>query len=224
MNLRAVIFDVDGTIVDNHEAHEDSWIEWCRRHDHPIDRSFYREHLYARSNPTILRTMFGANLPDAQVTTWAAEKEAIYREMYAPVMAPMPGLPELLADFESGGIVFGAASNAERVNVDFVINGLGFRRRFGTTLAVEDVARGKPEPDLFLLAASNLGADPRECLVFEDSATGFEAARRAGMTCIAISGHSRFTPPPAHVKAVHRDFTTITVSALLSLHASLSGK
>lgn len=217
MSLRAAIFDVDGTLVDNHEAHEDAWLEWSRRSGHPIDRGFYREHLYARSNPQILRKLLGDSITDAQILQWAADKEKIYRDLYAPALAPMPGVLALMNAFDAAGVRYGVASNAERVNVDFVVDGLRLRPRLGAVLAVEDVANGKPEPDLFLLAARQLGASPGECVVFEDSMTGFEAARRAGMTCIAITGHSRISQPPPHVKSTHRDFTTLSLATIQSL-------
>lgn len=215
MRIRAVLFDVDGTLVDNHEAHEAAWMVWGERHHQRIEHEFYREHLYARSNDRILRTLLGEQLSATEIEGWAAEKEAIYRELYRPKMTEMPGLGRLLKELAAAGVRCGAASNAERINVDFVVDGLGVRDHFGVVLAREDVAHGKPDPELFLLAAQRLGFAPAACLVFEDSATGFEAARRAGMACVAITGHSRGGALPAQVRDVHRDFTTVRVRDLL---------
>lgn len=215
MSIRAVLFDVDGTLVDNHEAHEAAWMVWAARHGCTIDHVFYREHLYARSNDRILRTLLGEHLAAADLLAWAVEKEAIYRDLYRPKMAEMPGLTALLNQLNTVGLPCAVASNAERANVDFIVDGLGLRSKLTAVLAREDVKTGKPDPGLFLLAAERLGRGPAECLVFEDSAAGFEAARRAGMTCVAITGHSRGGVLPDHVVDAHRDFTTVRLRDLL---------
>jgi beta-phosphoglucomutase len=215
MSVRAVLFDVDGTMVDNHEAHEASWMVWAARHHHTLDHAYYREHLYARSNDRILRTLLGDSITAEEIERWAAEKEAIYRDLYRPKMMEMPGLSALLNQLVAAGIACGVASNAERVNVDFVVDGLGLREKLGAVLAREDVQAGKPDPELFLLAARRLDCAPGDCLVFEDSGAGFEAAHRAGMICYAITGHSRSGAIPASVVDVHRDFTTVHVRDLV---------
>ena len=217
MSPFGVIFDVDGTLVDNHAHHEEAWMVWGERHGRPIDSAFYREHLYARSNDRILRTLLGEHLTPEQVVAHAVEKEAIYRELYAPDLQPMPGLVDLLMDLHRNRVPCGAASNAERINVDFVIDGLRLRSLFRCVLGREDVAHGKPEPDLFLKAAGLLALPPARCLVFEDSATGFEGARRAGMTVLAITGYSRGGGIPDYVAARDRDFTTWTTDRLLEV-------
>ena len=213
----AVIFDVDGTLVDNHAHHEEAWLEWGRRHGRPLDTAFYREHLYARSNDRILRTLLGEGLAPEQVTLLAAEKEGIYREIYAPHVQAMPGLLELLRDLRRGGAPCAAASNAERINVDFVVDRLALRGFFRAVLAREDVAHGKPDPELFVRAAGRMGMDPARCVVFEDSPAGFEAAARAGMTCLAITGHSRTGSVPAHVRASSADFSAWHYDRLAAL-------
>lgn len=215
MGIRAILFDVDGTLVDNHEAHEAAWMVWAARHGRAIDHAFYREHLYARSNDRILRTLLGEHLAAADVQAWAAEKEAIYRDLYRPKLVEMPGLSDLLDQLHTAALPCAVASNAERVNVDFVVDGLAIRGKLAVVLAREDVKTGKPDPGLFLLAAERLGREPAECLVFEDSAAGFEAARRAGMPCVAITGHSRGGVLPDHVVDAHRDFTTVRLRDLL---------
>jgi beta-phosphoglucomutase len=214
MHPFGVIFDVDGTLVDNHAYHEEAWLIWGSRNDKPIDRAFYREHLYARTNDRIFRILYGESIPVEEIIRRAADKEAIYREIYAPAMEPMPGLVDLLADLGHAGVPCAAASNAERINVHFVVDGLSLRGQFRCVLGREDVAHGKPEPDLFLLAAERLGLPPTRCVVFEDSATGFEAARRAGMVVLAITGHSRGGPVPSYAAGTSADFTAWSAARL----------
>ena len=198
-------------MVDNHAAHEEAWLIWGARHAVPIDHAFYQEHLYARPNERILRTLLGEQITHLEITRWTVEKETIYRDLYRPRMMEMPGLTPLLRGFASAGVACGVASNAERVNVDFVVDSLNLRPHLKVTLAREDVTHAKPDPEIFLMAAQALNTEPARCLVFEDSATDFEAARRAGMPCIAITGHSRSGVLPPYVSDVHRDFSTVSV-------------
>lgn len=214
MQSYGVIFDIDGTVVDNHAHHEEAWRIWGERNNKPIDRAFYREHLYARTNDRIFRTLYGDAISQEEIERRAAEKEAIYREIYGPVMAPMPGLIDLLTALQHAGAPCAAASNAERVNVDFTIDGLKLRGFFRALLAREDVAHGKPEPDLFLLAAERLGLPPGRCRVFEDSSAGFEAARRAGMPVFAVTGRAAASNLPPFVRRHYPDFRAVRLDEI----------
>lgn len=214
MHTYGVIFDIDGTLVDNHAHHEEAWYLWGQRNDKPIDRAYYREHLYARTNDRIFRTLYGDAISTDEIVRRAADKEAIYRELYGPVMAPMPGLVDLLSALQRADVPCAAASNSDRVNVDFIIDGLDLRGFFRAVLSSDDVAHGKPEPDVFLLAADRLGLPPPRCRVFEDSAAGFEAARRAGMPVFAITSHAGAATLPQHVRAAYPDFRAVRVEQI----------
>lgn len=216
MKRIGAIFDVDGTLVDNHAAHEEAWMVWCARHGLSIDREYYRERLYGRTNDAIFRILFGEEISPDTIARLAAEKEAIYREIYAPLMKPTPGLIEFLLALQAEEIPCAVASNAERVNVDFVVDGLGLRPFFRAVVSREDVARGKPEPDLFLAAAERLAIPPTHCWAFEDSDTGFEAARRAGLRITAIVGARAGKTTPSCVEYAVPDFRHIRVADLLN--------
>ncbi|MCS6770632.1 MAG: HAD family phosphatase [Kiritimatiellae bacterium] len=220
-----VIFDIDGTLVDNHAYHEEAWLRWGELNNTPISREYYRERLYARTNDQILRTLFGEQIDPDEIARRAAEKEAIYREIYAPAMAPMPGLIDLLRSLRDSGIPCAAASNADRINVDFVIDGLSLRPFFHVVLSRDDVQRGKPDPEMFVLAAARMGVPPRRCLVFEDSATGFEAAARAGMLAIGVAGPGRILEPRPGIIKVVEDYRGLRPEDLRELiHAGLAAE
>lgn len=216
METIGVIFDIDGTIVDNHAHHEEAWLLWGQRNNKPIDREFYRTRLYARTNEQIFNILYDGAVSPEQILQFADDKEAIYREIYGPVMKPMPGLVDLLTELQRREIPCAAASNAGRINVDFVMDRLDLRRFFKTTLASEDVTHGKPDPALFLLAAKQIGVNPTNCRVFEDSAAGFEAAHRAGMKIFAITGHSRAARLPPFVIERFRDFCGVRVEDIIT--------
>lgn len=221
MEKFGVIFDIDGTIVDNHAHHEEAWLLWGKRNNKPIDREFYRTRLYARTNEQIFNILYDGKISPGEILQFADDKEAIYREIYGPVMEPMPGLVNFLIELRRLDIPCAAASNAGRINVDFVMKRLGLREFFRVTLASEDVARGKPAPDIFLLAAEGIEVVPAQCRVFEDSSAGFEAAHRAGMRTFAITGHSRAAELPPFIINQFRDFRAVRVEDLI--HAQRTG-
>jgi beta-phosphoglucomutase len=192
--LKAIIFDVDGTMVPNTPYHQQAFLELARRHGVSLTAQEYMQRYHARTNHEILRDMFGSHLSDAKLLQLAYEKESLYREIYKSWLSEVDGLNALIEDLLRNGIHCCAASNGPRENVAMVINLLGLESKFKFALSYEDVARGKPAPDLFLTAAKRLNTSPEECLVFEDSTAGFQAATAAGMKYIAICADSEHAP------------------------------
>jgi HAD superfamily hydrolase (TIGR01509 family) len=132
-------------------------------------------------------------------------------------MQPLPGLVSLLQETRQAGMSLAVATAAGNENIDFVMNGLALWDYFDAVVGADDVARGKPHPDLFLLAAKRLNVSPEHCLVFEDALTGIEAARRAGMAVIAITT-SHNIDEVAHLPQVQKaipDFTHVTMADFL---------
>ncbi|HOJ68032.1 MAG TPA: HAD family phosphatase [Candidatus Hydrogenedentes bacterium] len=213
------LFDVDGTMVDNHPFHRQAWIELGRRHGLPIDEAYYRQHIHSRDNRVIMvrmRELFAnPDLPDSL----ADEKEAIYRELYRDRVTEIAGLRQLIEDLVDRGAGLAVASNAPPENVELVLEGLKIRDRFAAVLTPGTDLPGKPRPDLFLRAAALLGLPPGRCVVFEDSYSGFLAAEAAGMPCVAVThGMSPVSAPYLDRTAIQaRDFTEITASRVAEL-------
>ncbi|MDO8303295.1 MAG: HAD family phosphatase [Sedimentisphaerales bacterium] len=211
-----VIFDIDGTMVDNKDYHERAWVELCRRYGINLTAEAYRTHIHARTNDKIIPDLFGANISAEKVTCIALEKETIYRDLYRPHLQPLPGLVGLLDELKARGIPCAAASNSPAGNVNLVIDGLTLRHYFISVICADDVSHGKPDPEIFLTAAKHLGLPPQRCIIFEDSAPGFEAARRAGCPYIVIA----FGAEEEHLArsdgaaAVYHDFTDITTASI----------
>jgi HAD superfamily hydrolase (TIGR01509 family) len=157
-------------------------------------------------------------LPADEVARLADQKEARYRELYAPHLRLLDGVDTFLKQLAERGIAAGIASAAPRKNREFVLNGLGLAARMGAVVGAEEVQRGKPAPDLFLEAARRLGCDPRATLVFEDAVLGVQAARAAGMSVCGVT-----TAEPSEVLlaagAEHavRDFTALPRDLLARL-------
>jgi HAD superfamily hydrolase (TIGR01509 family) len=210
-NKIAVIFDIDGTMVNNTPYHREAWFELCRRYDIPLDHQSYHEKIHARSNDKIVPNLFGPDVDAAFIRKIEVEKEGIYRDTFRPVMKETPGLIALLDKLRDRQVPCAAASNSPIENVNFVLDELGVRDYFGAITYRDLVSVGKPNPELFLMAAEGMGIPPRRCLVFEDSASGFKAARAAGMPYIAITyGADPHELTEAHdAKAIYGDFTEI---------------
>lgn len=218
-NLWGVIFDVDGTMVNNTAYHRAAWFELCRRYKIPLDHQSYHEKIHARSNDKIVPNLFGPNADIEFIRKIEEEKETIYRNSFQQVMKENPGLSELLRSLTKRGIGCAAASNSPKENVDFVLDGLNLREYFKAVTCRDMVKAGKPDPELFLTAAQMLGITPQRCLVFEDSASGFKAARAAGMRYIAITlgGDPHELTEAYDAAAVCRDFTSIDADALAKM-------
>ncbi|UGQ48412.1 HAD family hydrolase [Massilia endophytica] len=215
---RAFIFDMDGTIVDNMAFHTKSWLEFFSRRGHTVDADEFFRRTAGRQGHEIMRTYLGEHITKEDSVLLDAEKEELYRELYAPHLEAVAGFDEFIAKAQEADVRLAVATAAPPANIVFTLDGLDLRRHFDAVVGAADVARGKPEPDVFLLAAERCGAAPADCIVFEDAPLGVEAARRAGMRCVVLS-----TTLPAtafaefdNVLCIVRDFSELNIAELLS--------
>jgi beta-phosphoglucomutase len=215
---RAFIFDMDGTIVDNMAFHTKSWLEFFERRGKVYDAdAFFRETAGAQGRE-ILRERLGSDIPDDEIAVLAQEKDALYRDMYAPHRAAIQGFEDFVTQADARGVALAVATSAPPKNIVFTLDELDLRRHFAAVVGAADVKQGKPHPDVFLKAAEKLGVDPANCIVFEDAPMGVEAARRAGMRAVVIT-----TTLPAeafgefdNVIAIVGDYDELAVDALLA--------
>ena len=183
----AFIFDMDGTIVDNMAFHTDSWLAFFARRGKTYDPdAFFRETAGAQGRE-ILRERLGPDIPEDEIAVLAQEKDVLYRDMYRPHRRAIEGFEGFVARARADGVKLAVATSAPPANIVFTLDELDLRRHFDAVVGAADVARGKPHPDVFLKAAERLGADPADCIVFEDAPMGVEAARRAGMRAVVIT-------------------------------------
>ena len=213
--MSAFIFDIDGTIIDSMRYHERSWdLFLTQRGVVTTGEDFFRR-TAGRTGVEVMRELFGP-LSDADAHALVKEKECIYRDLFRPQFREIEGFKAFAREAKTAGVRLACATAGDPDNIAFALGGLEMEAFFDAAVGAHDVARGKPEPDLFLLAAQRIGACPAECLVFEDAPLGIEAARRAGMRAVAIAS----TVPadelgaPDHVIARAQDFTTLDARAL----------
>lgn len=179
--IKGVIFDMDGVLVDNRDVHVASFEAWCGRHNIVLPEGFLLG-FFGMGNEDIFRAVLNdPELPLEVIERYGKEKEAIYRDLFAASISPVAGLVDLLKDLKANGIKIAVGSSGMRANVEFVLDRCGIGEYFDAIADGDMISRAKPDPEVFLLAASLLELDPSECFVFEDSFAGVEAARRAAM-------------------------------------------
>lgn len=182
----AFIFDMDGVIVDSNPYHKIALKEFCKRHGHDLTDEQLREKIYGRRNQDWLKNIFGS-LDDLTMRALADEKEALFREVYEKDITALDGLKEFLEKLVHLNIPRVIATSAPRANVDFTLSKTGTGPYFSVILDDSFVTNGKPDPEVYLKAAAAANYRPEDCVVFEDSLAGVQAARKAGCKVIGLT-------------------------------------
>ena len=187
---RAVLWDMDGTLVDSEEFHWLSWRDTMAAEGIPITHDQFVV-TFGQRNDSILPRWLGADAMADRIQRVGDAKEELYRRLVRESgLAPLPGAAEWVRRLHRENWRQAVASSAPRANLDVVLEVIGLRGCFQAVVSAEDVTAGKPDPQVFLTAAARLGASPSHCVVVEDAAAGVEAARRAGMRSIGVSRKS----------------------------------
>ena len=206
---KAYLFDMDGVLVNNCGAHVVAWLEFARRHGGHLTKDDVIAWMGAPARDYLVR-MFDAPLSDAQIAAFVKEKEALYREMYRPYLAPSDGLIPFLEQARANNVACAITTGGSLDNVKFVIDGLGIRDFFTCIVDSSQYERGKPAPDCYLRTAATVGVAPAECRVFEDAVNGIEAAQAADMDVYALVGtNSREVLSDAHPTRIFTSFAEL---------------
>jgi beta-phosphoglucomutase len=189
---RAVIWDVDGTLIDSAEYHWLAWRDTLAAERFELTRERFQAS-FGQRNDTVLRGYFGEGITAADTARIAHAKEERYRDlMRTGGIQPLPGVDRWLDQLKAGGWRQAIASSAPRENLGAILIALGREGFFDAVVSAEEIEHGKPAPDIFLRAAEKIGTPPARCIVVEDAPAGVEGARRAGMRCIGVlTSHDR---------------------------------
>lgn len=186
MTDKAVIWDLDGVLADTAEAHFRTWVTALAEWEIPLGRDQFAP-LFGRNNRETLTAILGREPELQQLATITGRKEYLFRLEAQHLVHPLPGALDRLAEMEEAGWAQALASSAPWANINLMIDKFEIRQRFQAILSGSGLPAGKPDPTLFLQAAEALGLPPERCVVVEDATAGVEAARRAGMRCIAVA-------------------------------------
>jgi HAD superfamily hydrolase (TIGR01509 family) len=186
--IKAFLFDLNGTMVDDMHYHAKAWNELLKEDLHEeFEWESIVLNMYGK-NSEVLHRLFGAGrFTSAEIEKISNDKEKRYQQLYKPLLQPIKGLIPFLAASAELNIKLAIGSAAIPENINLVIDGLDIRKHFSSIVSASDVINSKPDPETFLLNAEQLSVDPVECIVFEDAPKGVEAAARAGMSCVVIT-------------------------------------
>jgi beta-phosphoglucomutase-like phosphatase (HAD superfamily) len=217
----ALIFDMDGTMIDSMPFHGKSWAEFTRRHGVDMSSEEILRRTTGRNGAECMQVLFGREFAADEVQALIHEKESIYRELFAPVFAEVGGFRDFAGRARARGLKIGVGTAGDRHNIAFAFSHLAMADAPHAVVGGDEGLPGKPEPAIFLEAARRMGADAAECIVFEDAPFGIEAARRAGMRAVAVcTSHSASELAGPHVLASVRDYNELISSEFLEkLHA-----
>jgi beta-phosphoglucomutase len=182
----ALIFDMDGVLVDSNPFHLRKWVKLLNEHGIPFDSQELPQQVVGYRNDSLLRHFFGPDLTAPERQALTEELEEKFRTAFKPHAEPLPGLRELITQASQNGVAMAVASSAMRKNVEFVVDAVGLRPYFRCLLNGDEVTHAKPDPEIYIKAAEKLGFAPERCVGFEDSFVGIEAAKNAGLRCVAI--------------------------------------
>ena len=187
MTFKAVLFDMDGVIVDNNDYHRKAWQLFLHRHGMELSDSDYNRRISGRVNAELMRMLFGEHLSDDEVDALGEEKEKIFRDLYEHHLRPLNGLHDFLKLLKKAGIKIAVGTSAPVSNMDFILDGLGIRDLFDVLIHQSMVERGKPDPQIYQICMERLGVTPEESLVFEDSLAGIKSGLAAGAQVIGVT-------------------------------------
>jgi len=184
---KAVIFDLDGTLIDNNSYHRQTWEKYLEKIGKRISEEEFNANMNGRTNADAVRYIFGKQISDEEATRHTLEKEALYRDIYKPFIKPVPGLIDFLEILKTKNIPIAIATSGIQPNIDFMFENIPIKKYFKTVINSSHIKKGKPDPEIYLKVASLLNVPTKNCLVFEDAVVGIKSAKAAGMKVIAIA-------------------------------------
>lgn len=216
MNQFAAIFDMDGVIAHTNPYHAEAFKAFFIKHQVEFSDEDFAEHMYGKHNSYIMSHFFGRPIAGEELLLLESEKEALFREIYQHQVEPVSGFLEFLDALKQNGFATGVATSAPRANMELIVGKLGLNPLMKSILASEDVTKHKPDPEIYLRSAENLGIPPTQCMVFEDSFSGITAGLEAGAKVIGVlTSHRIDELPPCHHYI--KDYNDLTVDLVRDL-------
>ncbi|HTP31523.1 MAG TPA: HAD-IA family hydrolase [Candidatus Acidoferrales bacterium] len=199
---RAVLWDMDGTLIDSEEFHWISWRDTLAKEGVTITYEQFLRSFGRRDDAFLPQWLGGAATPE-RIASVAEAKEELYRDLVRKNgMAPLPGVAAWIHRLHEEGWLQAIASAAPRPNIDVVLDALNAAHCFQGIVSADDVHRGKPDPEVFLKAAARVGAPADRCIVVEDAVAGVQGARSAGMRSIGVGRNGNHLPADIVVKSL----------------------
>ncbi len=188
MSSYAIAFDLDGTLIDNNHYHLLAWQAFYEKRNRRLTLEEYKTNFNGRTNADVVKHVFSnPDLPGELINRYTNEKEELYRELYAPFIEPVKGLLTLLEALSRKKIPMVIATSGILPNIEYMFSHIPIRDYFSKVIYSAHISRGKPDPEIYQLAARHLGLPPENCIAFEDATVGIRSAKGAGMKVVAIT-------------------------------------
>jgi beta-phosphoglucomutase family hydrolase len=215
-NTLGAVFDWDGVIIDSSAHHEESWERLAKETGYQLPPGHFKKG-FGMKNEFIIPNLLRWTSDPGQVEQLSLRKEALYREIVLEWgVKPLPGVTEWLNELQAHQIPCSIGSSTHRLNIETALELTGLKHYFRAIVTAEDVSHGKPDPEVFLVAAGRISVPPERCVVFEDAFVGIEAAHRGGMKAVAVATTNPIETLHLADIAVHR-LDELTVPRLLEL-------
>jgi beta-phosphoglucomutase-like phosphatase (HAD superfamily) len=214
--VEALIFDMDGTMIDSMPWHARSWVEFVARHGLKLDVTDILARTTGRTGVECMRELFERDLSDAECQAMVHEKEEIYRAMFSDNFTEVAGFTAFAKAAVARGLKVAVGTAGDKHNIEFAMSRLKMDPLPLAIVGGDEGFAGKPTPEIFVEAARRIGVAPERCIVFEDAPFGIEAARRGGMRAVAVcSTHTAAELGGPHVIAAVRDYDELAHSNFL---------
>lgn len=214
--LKAVLFDLDGTLIDNNDVHFKAWKKYLKDNEIQISDEDFKDNISGRTNQDVIEHIYDKKMSKEEAEKYYLKKEEIYREMYKNDIAPIKGLIEFLKDLKENNVIMAIATSGIQVNIDFMFDNVPIKEYFQVVIDSSDISKGKPDPEIFLVTAEAVKIAPGNCIVFEDSTSGVQSGKAAGMKVVALTTtHTKEELSEADL--VINDYTEITYDRLISI-------
>ena len=186
ISKKAVIWDMDGVIVDTAQYHLKGWqIVFQKRGANYTEEDFWRN--TGKRSDTIIKSILGEKISPDEIMAIIREKDETFRQLMGQNIRPLPGVLKLITSLKEHKFKIAIASSAPMKNIQLITRSLKIHKHFDAIVSGWEVTKGKPDPQTFLLAAEKLGVEAEGCIVIEDAIAGITASKRAGMPCLAVT-------------------------------------
>ncbi len=212
----AVIFDLDGTLIDNNAYHIEAWKVFYDKIGKPFTKEEYTKNINGRINRDIFNYVFNTTLTPELIEEYSHEKEAMYRDLYKPHIQPIKGLINFLEELEKAKIPKAIATSGLIPNINFMFENVPIKNYFFSVIDASQITKGKPHPEIFLKAALSVNAIPSNCVAFEDSVAGIHSAKAAGMKVIGLTT-THTAEEVKEADLIIKDYTEISLTKLRAL-------
>ncbi|HLZ14959.1 MAG TPA: HAD family phosphatase [Candidatus Saccharimonadales bacterium] len=187
MNYKAVLFDMDGVIVDSEPLHVAAFRATLKRYGHDLSEEQYKQHFAGRTDEAGFKQYFDFIGENVDLPTIMDEKARAYLELAADQLVPYPGVVEFIRDLAARKVPLALVTGSLRAEAEVTLKAFGLTDLFKAIVAAEDISQSKPHPQGYLKGAKALGSEPADCIVIEDAPSGVKAAKAAGMRCLAVT-------------------------------------